>query len=182
MDENFIIQPVANTNFTKNYASLGFGNQKEAVFTTVVRAAQINVKVTQPSNNGLLIPFSRGTRTPTTPPSTYSYVEVVYAGSNETIKNQLNKMGVGHSRNQGSVALSATPRIDLGYNAANPAVSRTPIPSTTVQKVRMARFVPHFPWSGVAPDVTLDANRLFGSTGDNGYNDVTFRCHPPSCS
>ncbi|KAI9338964.1 peptidase S8/S53 domain-containing protein, partial [Zopfochytrium polystomum] len=175
--EDFI-QPVGTTTFTKNYASLGFGNKQEAVFTTVVPAGgstQINVKVTQPSDNGLPYPIFSGyikvtnnvddsavnvpyaglvgnwkeapilsvkgtgsygyasgfylgsvgkpipagsvvnlSKTSIVVAPIYgattrlSYVEVVYAGTNQTVKDQLNKLGVGHNRNQGYAALSAT--------------------------------------------------------------------------
>ncbi|KAI9363433.1 peptidase S8/S53 domain-containing protein, partial [Zopfochytrium polystomum] len=57
------IQDVAGTTFTTNYASLGFGNKQEAVFTTVVAAGastQINVKVTQPTADPTTYPVFSG--------------------------------------------------------------------------------------------------------------------------
>ncbi|KAI9354505.1 peptidase S8/S53 domain-containing protein [Zopfochytrium polystomum] len=168
----------AGTTFTSNYASLGFGNKQEAVFTTVVAAGastQINVKVTQPSADPTVFPVFSGyikitnnvddvainvpyagmvgnwkqapifsvnaTSSFGYPSGIYtldgnsiesgstinlstsgvivapiyatttrlSYVEVIFADNNQTVKNQLNKLGVGHSANQGYAYLSSSP-------------------------------------------------------------------------
>ncbi|KAI9363476.1 peptidase S8/S53 domain-containing protein [Zopfochytrium polystomum] len=169
------VQATAATTYTPNYASLGFGNKQEAVFTTVVAPGatyQVNVKVTPPvSANASLFPmysgyitvtnnvdssvarvpylglvgnwmdspilavrapksvgrgagFYNGNGSPITAGSTVNVTrsnialfsafagttrngvaEVVYTGSDRAVKDQLNKLGVGHNKNQGILVI-----------------------------------------------------------------------------
>ncbi|KAI9363437.1 peptidase S8/S53 domain-containing protein [Zopfochytrium polystomum] len=194
------IQNATGTSYTSNYASLGFGNKQETVFTTVVAAGastQINVKVTQPSADPKLFPIFSGYikitnniddstinvpyagmvgnwkeapifsvnavksfgyrsgfyRLDNSPFSggvvnltnegvgispiyatttRLTYIEVVFAGNNQTVKNQLNKLGLGHGANQGFAFLSTSSNGPLDFLPYGVGQRNTPVKSQGV--------------------------------------------------